>query len=421
METIKKINIDGIEYNIKTEPIELNESHPAYIPPTTDGDLGSFNIWELETGEYVLNDGVYLNYSNYDMNMAPLETPLQFQIPGWFSSLRVYHSPGALSICEAICESGSRVHNFTIMYGQLTEGSTETVALGTCVAGGGVASGESGSHISIYEWDGTDAGYNESMFSYALHDVAEEGTAIIVNTALEYDKYHLGRIYILDSNLGDPITENDKLYYILQSPASNVQTALSAGSDGNYHTFKTTTPRVQLEVDSTDPTTVKAITLSEYTESISAVKPGYDYPNPYMPSYDGSPATKKYVDDTVSSALANTSTPTIKCYGMRITWMLEGSVHLRAYTSNPTATGLTYKWTSFSADSEGGEDEVYDTKTTTVPYTSINETVDYDTFGEYITYPSRKYVTFQLEILDSNNNVLDGAIVYHGLSGTFAT
>lgn len=166
---------------------------------------------------------------------------------------------------------------------------------------------------------------------------------------------------------------------------------------------------------------------------------------PYAPSTDYNPATKKYVDDAIATVeiptkvrdltndakyitetelntkLSEVSTPSIKCYGIRVTWMLEGSVHLRAYTSNPTAAGLTYKWTSFSADTEGGVDEIYDTKTTTVPYTSINETVDYNTSGEYMTYPSRKYVTFQLEILDSDNNVLDGAIVYHGLTGTFAT
>lgn len=165
----------------------------------------------------------------------------------------------------------------------------------------------------------------------------------------------------------------------------------------------------------------------------------------YTPTGDYNPATKKYVDDAIATVevptkvsdltndakyitetelnnkLSEVSTPSIKCYGMRIIWMLEGSVHLRAYVNNPTATGLTYKWTSFSADAEGGVDEVYDTKTTTVPYTSINETVDYNTSGEYMTYPSRKYVTFQLEILDGNNNILDGAIYYYGLTGTFAT
>ena len=171
--------------------------------------------------------------------------------------------------------------------------------------GGGVASGEGGKGFTLYEWDGTNAKYNESMFSSALHDViVDETNAIIINTALEYDKNHLGRIYILDTSLGDPVAEDDKLFYILQSPASNVSTSLSAGSAGNYHNLYITIPKVKLEVDSTDPTTVKAITVSEYKESISAVKPGYDYSNPYMPQYDGSPATKKYVDDSVPTKVS---------------------------------------------------------------------------------------------------------------------
>jgi hypothetical protein len=323
MKNIKKINVDGTEYDIKTEPTVLSELHPAYIPPVADGDSGSFNIWELETGEYIVYENTYLNYSNYDKNLNPLDAPLQFQVPGVIGLLRVYHSfPDTVSMCQAVCESGGSINHFSMIYGDLSGEPEEITSFGMRLKDGGVASGD-GKGFTFYEWDGTDAKYNEIMFSSALHDViVDEVTAIIVNTALEYDKNHLGRIYILDTSLGDPVAEDDKLFYILQSPASNVSTSLSAGSTGNYHNLYITVPKVKLEVDSTDPTTVKAITLSVYRESISAVKPGYDYSNPYMPQYDGSPATKKYVDDSIktvpvptkTSELTNDSDFTTKTY-----------------------------------------------------------------------------------------------------------
>lgn len=309
MKNINKINVDGTEYNIKTEPTILSELHPAYIPPVANEDFGSINIWELETGEYIVHEGIYLNYSNYDKNLNPLDAPLQLQVSGVMGLLRVYHRfSDTVSVCQAVCESGSSINHFSIIYGELSGEPEEITGFGMRLKDGGVASGD-GKGFTFYEWDGTNAKYNESMFSSALHDViVDEVTAIIVNTALEYDKNHLGRIYILDTSLGDPVAEDDKLFYILQSPASNVSTSFSAGSTGNYHNLYITVPKVKLEVDSTDPTTVKAITLSVYKESISAVRPDYEYPNPYMPKYDGSPATKKYVDDAIATVEVPTKT-----------------------------------------------------------------------------------------------------------------
>ena len=47
--------------------------------------------------------------------------------------------------------------------------------------------------------------------------------------------------------------------------------------------------------------------LTQNTKDGSSYKyldPDYDYTNPYMPKYDGSPATKKYVDDTIANAMS---------------------------------------------------------------------------------------------------------------------
>jgi hypothetical protein len=37
----------------------------------------------------------------------------------------------------------------------------------------------------------------------------------------------------------------------------------------------------------------------------SFINPDYDYANPYMPKYAGSPATKKYVDDAIAAAITS--------------------------------------------------------------------------------------------------------------------
>jgi hypothetical protein len=52
-----------------------------------------------------------------------------------------------------------------------------------------------------------------------------------------------------------------------------------------------------------DPDTHKITSVNKFVRTFDFISPTNNYSNPYMPQYDGSPATKKYVDDSISSAI----------------------------------------------------------------------------------------------------------------------
>lgn len=52
-----------------------------------------------------------------------------------------------------------------------------------------------------------------------------------------------------------------------------------------------------------DPNTHKITSVNKFVRTFDYISPTNNYSNPYMPQYDGSPATKKYVDDSISSAI----------------------------------------------------------------------------------------------------------------------
>lgn len=104
-----------------------------------------------------------------------------------------------------------------------------------------------------------------------------------------------------------------------------------------------------------------------------------------------------------------------KCYGIHLDYEVDGSALLRAFVSDPSAEGITYKWSTLATtnyDKYEYPEEVYSTVTTTVPYLEA---------PNYLYYPPREYVTFQLELLDSEGNIIDGTILYYGETGLFAT
>ena len=94
--------------------------------------------------------------------------------------------------------------------------------------------------------------------------------------------FHLGKIYSSMLVFQEIRLDN--------SPHSN-----------GYHTLQTQYINISFDKDT------KQIPLSNkiYPRYVDAayLAVDQDYENPYMPKYDGSPATKKYVDDSISSAI----------------------------------------------------------------------------------------------------------------------
>lgn len=48
---------------------------------------------------------------------------------------------------------------------------------------------------------------------------------------------------------------------------------------------------------------VTSVTFTSSSTPINFLVTDRDYPTPYIPQYDGSPATKKYVDDSIASSI----------------------------------------------------------------------------------------------------------------------
>ena len=67
-------------------------------------------------------------------------------------------------------------------------------------------------------------------------------------------------------------------------------------------TTKTLSFKVVFNSDGTVSTTESGA-LQGSTKSF--INPDYDYTTPYMPKYNGSPATKKYVDDAIAAAITS--------------------------------------------------------------------------------------------------------------------
>ena len=82
----------------------------------------------------------------------------------------------------------------------------------------------------------------------------------------------------------------------------------------NYTSWTSRTTRAVFNIFCTYDSSTDTYTYDHYTtnttysESPYVLRTDYNYPTPYTPAYDGSPATKKYVDDSISSSESNTKT-----------------------------------------------------------------------------------------------------------------
>lgn len=79
---------------------------------------------------------------------------------------------------------------------------------------------------------------------------------------------------------------------------------LERGGQGNsYHKFPTAKKYLRLTTSNDEVTNITFTGISG--REIEVLLTNEDYSVPYTPLYDGSPATKKYVDDSITNAITN--------------------------------------------------------------------------------------------------------------------
>lgn len=149
-------------------------------------------------------------------------------------------------------------------------------------------------------------------------------TSDLTNAQAAYDWYAAGK---------NPIIIYNNKTYILSRLVSNYLYFYSAHNTTIDDNSKSV-DNVYIISLTLSSSTVTAITESTYWWSWWYLKTWYNYPTPYTPQYDWSPATKKYVDDNVVQKSATAPSSPVE-------WMLWYD------TTNDVLK--TYDWTQWNA------------------------------------------------------------------------
>ena len=75
---------------------------------------------------------------------------------------------------------------------------------------------------------------------------------------------------------------------------------ITSGSTSFIHQEET---RITISLDQSDQTVVTSVTVRNNDITRYYIAADVNYSNPYTPIYNGSPATKKYVDDAISNSV----------------------------------------------------------------------------------------------------------------------
>jgi hypothetical protein len=157
-------------------------------------------------------------------------------------------------------------------------------------------------HMQVYRWNGQTAGAaNKAMFQ-EIYNKSRTIPILIINDSKSLDHpsdYTMNCMYLIGPN--NSITNNSINLY----PIGNnkfIHTYNSYSSIPNREAFT-----LQLAFE-TGTETLKSITILDTGGSdgvLNVLALGYNYSTPYTPQYPGSPATKKYVDDSIANNITN--------------------------------------------------------------------------------------------------------------------
>ena len=170
----------------------------------------------------------------------------------------------------------------------------------------------------IYYWDGKSSSQTASNLQL-FQDILDKhlaGKDIVIVRSEVSSNYIYPQIYVFDHTVTPTISSSTASYTI------NSQVKMIKGISPNYSEFQQTYNKIQINMTAADVTTVTSVTTSSSTTRGTFLETEYNYGTPFTPTQNGHPATKKYVDDSISAI----STGIHSFYGTTDPTTVTGSV-----------------------------------------------------------------------------------------------
>ena len=145
----------------------------------------------------------------------------------------------------------------------------------------------------IFYWDSTKTQEEDVEFWNTVVDATKNTQVIVYNNVSDSDSSYSSYVYFKKGQFTNQMTQ----YTLSFTPHS-----LDVKGYTNYTQRREWRTVVQLTLNNT---TVTNVGRWSYNDTIDYLRIDYDYSKPYTPKYPGSPATKKYVDDSITTNITN--------------------------------------------------------------------------------------------------------------------
>lgn len=151
-----------------------------------------------------------------------------------------------------------------------------------------------GGSPQVFYWDSTKTQQKEIIEFWNTVVNATKDTPVIVYSHMSNSGYTYSSYAYFEKGL---FTNQTTQYIFSFAPYK-----LDINDYVSYTRHREWRTVVQLTLNNTTVTNVGKWT---YNDTIDYLRIDYDYSTPYEPKYPGSPATKKYVDDSIANAITN--------------------------------------------------------------------------------------------------------------------
>ena len=170
----------------------------------------------------------------------------------------------------------------------------------------------------IYYWDGKSSSQTSSNLQL-FQDILDKHLAgkdiLIIRNNTEVANIYPD-MYVLDHTMS-PTTSGSTASYTIYS-----QVRMVKGTSPSYSEFQQKYNKIVINMTAADVTTVTSVTTTSSTTRGTFIEPETSYGTPFVPTANGHPATKKYVDDSISAI----STGIHSFYGTTDPTTVTGSV-----------------------------------------------------------------------------------------------
>ena len=145
----------------------------------------------------------------------------------------------------------------------------------------------------VYYWDSTSTQEEKVEFWNTVVNATKDTPVIVYSHISNSDSSYSSYVYFKKNIFTNQMTQYT---FSFTSHSLDVSDKVNCTQHREWRTV------VQLTLNNTTVTNVGKWT---YNDTIDYLRIDYDYSTPYVPQYPGSPATKKYVDDSIANAITD--------------------------------------------------------------------------------------------------------------------